>query len=69
MKLMPGVEGGVDRRDRRVVVGFAPTAEHHRAEAQRADLDSGSSEAAVLHASDCTPALGELMIASNESET
>ena len=33
-----GIEGGVDRRDRGVVVEFAPTAEHHRPETQRADL-------------------------------
>ena len=38
MKLMPGVERAVDDPDRLVVVGVAPGAEHHRAEAQRADL-------------------------------
>ena len=36
MKLMPGVERAVDDRDAVVVVGVAPGAEHHRAEAERA---------------------------------
>ena len=43
-----GVEGAVDDRDRLVVVGVAPRAEHHRAEGQRADLDAGPAEGAVV---------------------
>ena len=38
----PGVERRVDDPDRLVVVGVAPRAEHHRAEAERADLDAGA---------------------------
>jgi hypothetical protein len=45
----------VDGSDARIVVGLAPGAEHHCAETERAYLDSGSSEAAVLHTPDCTP--------------
>ena len=37
----PRVERAVDDRDRLVVVGLAPGAEHHGAEAERADLDAG----------------------------
>ena len=47
----PGVERGVDDPDRLVVVGVAPGAEHHGAEAEWADLDSGAAECAVFHAS------------------
>ena len=43
-----GVEGAVDDRDRLVVVGVAPRAEHHRAEGQRADLDAGAAERSVV---------------------
>jgi hypothetical protein len=45
----PRVERAVDDPDRLVVVGVAPGAEHHRAEAQRADLHAGTAERAVLH--------------------
>ena len=34
---------------RLVVVGVAPGAEHHRAEAERADLDAGAAERAAVH--------------------
>jgi hypothetical protein len=44
-----GVERAVDDPDRRFVVGLPPGAEHHRSQAERADLHSGASEAAVLH--------------------
>ena len=44
-----GVEGTVDDLDRRIVVGLAPGAEHHGAEAERADLHTGTSKAAVVH--------------------
>ena len=46
-----GVERGVDDADRVVVVGVAPGAEHHRAEAELRDLDAGASERAVVHGS------------------
>src|SRR5215217_4819515 len=45
----PGVERAVDDADRRVVVGLAPGAEHHRAEAERADAYTGPAEASILH--------------------
>jgi hypothetical protein len=45
----PGVERAVDDADRVVVVGVAPGAEHHRAEAELRDLDAGASERAVIH--------------------
>src|SRR4051812_1717834 len=44
------VERGVDDPDRLVVVGLTPGAEHHRAEAQGADLYAGAAERAELHA-------------------
>jgi hypothetical protein len=40
----PRVERAMDDRDALVVVGVAPGAEHHRAEAQRADFDSSGAE-------------------------
>jgi hypothetical protein len=43
------IERAVDDPDRLVVVALAPGAEHHRAEAERTDLDPGASERAVLH--------------------
>src|SRR3954447_10468594 len=52
------VERGVDDLDRVVVVRVAPRAEHHRAEAQRADLDAGPTEVAVLHPANLPPARG-----------
>jgi hypothetical protein len=45
----PRIEGAVDDADRVVVVGVAPGAEHHRAEAELGDLDAGASEWAVVH--------------------
>src|SRR5439155_2404042 len=44
-----GVERGVDDADRLVVVGLAPGAEHHGAEAQLADRDAGASQRTVVH--------------------
>src|SRR5207247_7375689 len=44
-----GAEGGVDDADAVVVVRVAPGAEHHGAEAQRADGDAGAAEGSVLH--------------------
>ena len=38
MKLIPGVERVVDDPDRVVVIGIAPGAEHHRAEAEELTL-------------------------------
>src|SRR5262249_49274410 len=43
------VEGLVDDFDRVVVIRVAPLAEHHRAQTQRADADSGPSEIAIAH--------------------
>ena len=40
----PCVERTVDDVDRLVVVGVAPGAEHHRAEAQRTDLQTGAAQ-------------------------
>src|SRR4030095_15771242 len=45
----PGVERPMDDGDRVVVVAVAHPAEHHGAEAQRADLDTGGAERAVAH--------------------
>ena len=45
----PGVERAMDDPDAPVVVGVAPGAEHHRAEAQRADLDSRTAERTQVH--------------------
>ena len=44
-----GIERGMDDGDAVVVVPVAPRAEHHGAETQRADLESGATQAAVLH--------------------
>jgi hypothetical protein len=44
-----GVERGMDDPDRVVVVGVAPGAEHHRAEAELRDLDAGASQGAKFH--------------------
>jgi hypothetical protein len=43
------IQSFVDDADAVVVVGIAQSAEHHRAQAVRADLDAGSSQRAVLH--------------------
>jgi hypothetical protein len=44
-----GIEGTVDDPDGVFVIGIAPLPEHHRPEAERADLDTGSTECADLH--------------------
>ena len=43
-----GVEGPVDDADGVIVIGVAPGAEHHRAQAQRAHHHAGAAEAAVF---------------------
>jgi hypothetical protein len=40
----PGVDGAVDHADGLLVVGLAPGAEHHGAEAEARDLHAGASE-------------------------
>ena len=60
MKLMPGVERPVDDPDAVVVVRVAPGAEHHRAEAERGDLDAGAAERAVVHPGDPSDVLPRL---------
>ena len=45
----PGVEAAVDDPRALVVVGLAPRAEHHGAEAVLADLDPGASERSHAH--------------------
>ena len=45
----PGVEGGVDDRHAVVVVAVAHRPEHHRPEAQLADLDPGVPQRPVAH--------------------
>ena len=45
----PGVQRRVDDPDRLVVVGVAPRAEHHRAEAELADRHAGATQLAMLH--------------------
>ena len=49
MKLMPASSAAMDDPDRLVVVGVAPGAEHHGPEAERADLDAGAAERAIVH--------------------
>ena len=44
-----GVEGPVDDPGRLLMVGVAPAAEHHGAEAQGAHLDAGAAEGTHLH--------------------
>src|SRR6202044_1687961 len=46
------VERAVDDADAVVVVGIAPGAEHHRAEAERGDLCASGSKRAVVHGLD-----------------
>src|SRR5690349_12521129 len=43
------VEGPVDDADGVVVVGIAPRAEHHRSQAERADLHSSATQCPKLH--------------------
>src|SRR5439155_5731117 len=45
----PRIERTMDDPDRLLVIGIAPGAEHHRAEAERAHLDPRPSELPVLH--------------------
>src|SRR6185369_11009461 len=45
----PGVEGAVDDPDALFVVRVAPGAEHHRAEAERRDFETGLTEVAGVH--------------------
>jgi hypothetical protein len=52
----PRVERAVDDPDRFLVIGIAPGAEHHRAEAERADLHSGGPQRAVVHLETVSPA-------------
>ena len=52
----PGVERAVDDRGRLVVVAFSPGPEHHRAQAERADLHAGGSEVPELHCADTSAA-------------
>jgi hypothetical protein len=44
------IERPVDDADALVVVRISPAAEHHRAEAERADLDPGACELSIVHA-------------------
>src|SRR5204863_8819938 len=48
------VEGPMDDAHRFVVVGVAPGSEHHRSQAEGADLDAGASERAMVHWHDVT---------------
>ena len=50
MKLIPASERAVDDAHALVVVGLAPLAEHHGAEAELADLDAGAAERSHVHA-------------------
>jgi hypothetical protein len=49
-----GVEGTMDDADGVVVIGVAPRAEHHVAEAEGADGHAGLAKGAVAHGSDRT---------------
>ena len=44
-----GIQRSVDDLDRNIMIGLTPGAEHHGAEAERADLHAGTSEAAIFH--------------------
>ena len=48
----PRIERAVDDADRLVVIGGSPRPEHHGAQAQRADLDTGTTKSAIVHAGD-----------------
>ena len=50
----------MDDPDGLVLVLVAPVAEHHGAEAERADVHAGTAEGAVLHRGDATPAAAAL---------
>src|SRR4029077_11187418 len=45
----PCVQRPMDDADRLLVIGVPPTAEHHRAEAERGDLQTAPAEIPVLH--------------------
>ena len=49
MRLTPGLEGGVDDRGGVLLRGAADGAEVHRAQRERAHLDTGPAQGAVLH--------------------
>src|SRR3954451_16478702 len=49
------VDGVMDHADAVVVIGVAPRAEHHGAETEGADLETGTSEQSVLHGKLSTP--------------
>jgi hypothetical protein len=49
MKLMPPSSAAWMMRDALGVIGLAPGAEHHGAEAEGADLHAGTTERASLH--------------------
>ena len=49
MKLMPASKRAMDHAHAVVVVGVAPRAEHHRAEAVLADVDTAAAEHSRLH--------------------
>ena len=53
------VEGAVDDPDAVGVVGVAVAAEHHRAQGQRADLQAGPAEGAVLRHAEVLSVVGE----------
>ena len=53
-----GVECAVDDLDRCFVVGVSPGTEHHRPEAQRAYLDTGSPKLSQLHPANVYDGLG-----------
>jgi hypothetical protein len=46
----PGVQGPVDDADALLMVRVAPGPEHHGSQGERADLDAGPSQVAVVHA-------------------
>lgn len=52
----PGIQCTVDDADARVVVGLAPGAEHHGAEAERTHADAGTTEGSLIHISHVTAA-------------
>ena len=45
----PRIQRAMDDPDRVVMIGVAKGAEHHRAQAQRADRDAGASQGSVVH--------------------
>ena len=51
MKLIPASSARWMIADPRIVVGLPPGAEHHRAEAERTDMDTGAAERSLVHVS------------------